>query len=95
MTQSAFAELAPHTAALFGPDLYFSYQFGTKKPSPCHLQGNRTIAWRSPAEACLFVDDKPRNVAGASETGMTAFQFRGLDMLRAELARLNIAGVSS
>jgi len=90
LTQSAFAELAPHTAALFGPDIYFSYQFGTKKPSPCIF---KAIARRleAPAEACVFVDDKPRNVAGASETGMTALHFADAETLRRDLSRLDIA----
>jgi FMN phosphatase YigB (HAD superfamily) len=94
LTHDAFADLAPHTARLFADNAFFSYQFGTKKPDPAIFAAIADRLAASP-QHCVFIDDKVKNVDGARQAGMTAFQFRGLDMLRAELARLNIAGVSS
>jgi 2-haloacid dehalogenase len=34
---------------------------------------------------CVFIDDSPRNVAGAKEAGLHAIHFRGPDFLRNEL----------
>lgn len=94
LTQSAFAEVAPQTADLFGRDIYFSWQFGTKKPDPIIFEAIANRLQTVP-EACVFIDDKPRNVAGASQTGMTALQFTDAATLRQDLARLDIAELAS
>lgn len=94
LTQSAFAELAPQTADLFGRDIYFSWQFGTKKPDPLIFEAIAKRLQTSP-EACLFIDDKPRNVAGASKAGMTALHFADAATLRHDLSRLDIADLAS
>jgi epoxide hydrolase-like predicted phosphatase len=94
LTQSAFTELAPQTADLFGTDIYFSWQFGTKKPDPLIFEAIANRLKTEP-EDCVFVDDKPRNVAGAGQTGMTALQFTDAATLRQDLARLDIAELAS
>lgn len=91
LTRMAFADLAPHTASLFGSSAYFSYQFGTKKPDPGIFEAVASRLDVKPHD-CAFIDDKPRNVTGATQTGMAALHFTGTDILRRDLARLDIAG---
>ncbi len=46
-------------------------------------------------EECVFVDDSPKNCAGASRAGMRAIRFEGnVDTLRAELAGLGVPGAA-
>ncbi|MFN4142181.1 HAD family hydrolase [Aestuariivirga sp.] len=45
---------------------------------------------RLEASSCLFIDDSPRNVAGAEAIGMRAHHFSSPDGLRAHLARSGI-----
>ncbi|HEY8563914.1 MAG TPA: HAD family phosphatase [Beijerinckiaceae bacterium] len=47
------------------------------------------------AEACLFIDDSPANVAGARDVGMTAIQYRSGDDLAAACARLGLLPVNA
>ena len=42
------------------------------------------------AEACVFIDDSLKNVAGAKAVGMKAIHFTGPDALRTELAGLEL-----
>jgi putative hydrolase of the HAD superfamily len=44
----------------------------------------------APAAACLFVDDRPENVAGALAAGMPAVRFRSAERLRATLVRTRL-----
>jgi putative hydrolase of the HAD superfamily len=44
----------------------------------------------TPAAACLFVDDRPENVAGALAAGMPAVRFRSAERLRATLVRTRL-----
>lgn len=39
---------------------------------------------------CLFIDDMSINVVGAQQAGMQAYQYKGLDDLKAHLANLNV-----
>jgi HAD superfamily hydrolase (TIGR01509 family) len=64
---------------------HFSHRTGRRKPD--------TAAYRAAAAALaaaprtvLFVDDKPRNVAAARETGMRAVLFEGATALETALA---------
>lgn len=43
-----------------------------------------------PAEACVFVDDSPPNVATARSLGMIAHHFRGAEGFEAELRRVGL-----
>ena len=45
------------------------------------------------AQSCLFIDDSPRNVAGAEAVGMKAHHFTGPDALRAHLAERGILAI--
>lgn len=76
LTLDAFAELAPETLNLFSPNLFFSFQFATKKPDPAIF---KAVAAKLGVEAdeCLFVDDKPHHVKGARAAGMTGIHFTG------------------
>jgi putative hydrolase of the HAD superfamily len=67
-----------------------SYQVGAMKPDPRIYQ---EALRRSglPAAACVFVDDRPGNVAGAARVGMHALLFQSPEQLAAELTRLGIA----
>jgi 2-haloacid dehalogenase len=44
------------------------------------------------ASSCLFIDDSPKNVAGAEAVGMKAHHFTGPETLRAELMRAGLLG---
>ncbi len=85
----AFEELAPHTLKLFGPNLFFSFQFGTKKPDPAIFTAVAEQLGVEPQE-CLFIDDKPHNARGAREAGMTGVHFAGQSSLEAALAQAGI-----
>ncbi len=66
-----------------------SYEIGAVKPtSEAYLAASASVA--TPPEACFFVDDLPRNVAGAQAVGMTAWRFTDATALRAELVRLGL-----
>jgi len=66
------------------PNPTLSFRIGLLKPDPgCYLEAARSVGL-APAD-CLFVDDLPRNVAGALSVGMQAVRFNGIEALRAEL----------
>lgn len=70
---------------------YLSWSFvscktGLRKPSP-GVYREAAAALHLPASACLFVDDREKNCAGARETGMRAWRFEGAERLRRELRR--------
>lgn len=44
------------------------------------------------ASSCLFIDDSPKNVAGAEAVGMKAHHFTGPETLRAELMHAGLLG---
>jgi epoxide hydrolase-like predicted phosphatase len=66
-----------------------SYQVGVLKPDP---RMYREALRRSglPAEACVFVDDRPSNVEGAARVGIQAVRFESPDQFAGELARLGV-----
>jgi FMN phosphatase YigB (HAD superfamily) len=74
-----------------GLSRYLSWSFvscktGMRKPSPDAYR-EAAAALRLPTSACLFVDDREKNCAGARETGMRAWRFEGAGPLRRELLR--------
>ncbi len=89
-TEDALPDLFPETAALFGERAFFSWRFATKKPDVAIY---RALAGRLglPPSACLFIDDKARNVEGARAAGMRALRFAGEAALLDDLARLGLA----
>jgi glucose-1-phosphatase len=66
-----------------------SYEVGVMKPDPGIYQ---EALRRSglPAEACVFIDDRPGNVEGARRVGMRAFQFRSVEQCAADLESLGV-----
>jgi putative hydrolase of the HAD superfamily len=66
-----------------------SYEVGAMKPGPRIYQ---EALRRSglPADACVFVDDRPGNVEGARRVGMHAVQFASPEQCAADLAALGV-----
>ncbi len=64
---------APWQVALFD-EAVLSYQVGAIKPAPVMYETVATRLGLLPEE-CVFIDDQPRFVTGAIETGMQAFTF--------------------
>jgi putative hydrolase of the HAD superfamily len=67
-----------------------SYQVGAMKPDPRIYQ---EALRRSdlPARSCVFVDDRPGNIEGATRVGMHAVLFQSPEQCAAELTRLGVA----
>jgi putative hydrolase of the HAD superfamily len=67
-----------------------SYEVGAMKPGPRIYQ---EVLRRSgfPAEACVFIDDRPGNVEGARRVGMQALHFTSPEQCAADLVRLGVA----
>lgn len=63
---------------------FVSCRTGVRKPDPRAYLGAAATLGRSPA-ACLFVDDRAKNVAAAEAAGMPALRFESADQLRAGL----------
>jgi len=66
-----------------------SYEVGAMKPGPRIYQ---EVLRRSglPAEACVFIDDRPGNVEGARRIGMRALQFTSPEQCAADLIGLGV-----
>ena len=54
--------------------LFFSYQMGIAKPER-GIYEKVCITLSATPEQCLFLDDKPENVEGAIQAGMTGILF--------------------
>ncbi|MBN2424815.1 MAG: HAD family phosphatase [Calditrichaceae bacterium] len=66
-----------------------SYKTGFLKPHPaCYKIAAQNIG--VPVNQCLFIDDLEKNVKGAIDAGMTAFQFSNYENLISDLKRLGI-----
>lgn len=67
-----------------------SHLLGFAKPDPAAYA---TLAARlaAPPSACLFIDDREVNVAGAREAGLWGIRFTGANALREDLRRLGFA----
>ena len=82
-------EMARARRLRFGFDRWFapiiiSSDLGLIKPEPgIYLHALKAAACAPPQ--CLFIDDRPENIAGAQAVGMQTHLFRGLDLLRKEL----------
>lgn len=75
----------PEQAAVFDA-VVLSHETGIIKPD---LRAYTIAAGRLevPEEACMFVDDQERNVTGAKEAGMQAFQYHSLEQALDEFKR--------
>jgi glucose-1-phosphatase len=76
------------TLALFN-EFIVSYQVGVLKPNPRIYQ---EALRRSglPAQACVFVDDRPANVEGAARLGIHAVQFESPAQFASDLLHLGV-----
>ena len=68
----------------FLPWTFVSCRTGHRKPEVETYQFAATELGIDPAN-CIFVDDRPKNVAGAQAAGMRGVVFEGADQLRAAL----------
>ena len=64
---------------------FVSCDTGVRKPDPRAYDGAARALGVAPA-ACLFVDDREENCAGARAAGMDAVRFEGAEALTTELA---------
>lgn len=69
-----FTELAPEAASILGGYGLVSAQLGARKPGALIFARVLERFGADPADAML-IDDAARNVEGAREAGLTAFQF--------------------
>jgi 2-haloacid dehalogenase len=67
-------------------NILVSAEVGLIKPDPRIFELLLERIGRRPAE-CVYIDDNPKNAAGAAAIGLDAIAFEGTDQLRAELAR--------
>lgn len=82
-------ELNQYRIDRFGLREYFSAFFsscylGVRKPDPAIYRLALDVAQRRPGD-CIFVDDRPENVAAAAAVGMQGIQFQGAAALRSQL----------
>jgi len=66
-----------------------SYEVGAMKPDP-RIYREALRRAELPAEACVFIDDRPGNVEGARRVGMHAFQFTTPERCVADLESLGV-----
>ena len=84
-------QLFPQLPELFGPRLFVSAEFGTKKPDP-NIYRALLARLGLPARATLMIDDKTPNIAGAEQAGLTGYLFDGAPRLKGWLARRGLVG---
>lgn len=71
-------------------DVFFSSCYlGLAKPDPAIYQRALDVVQR-PADACVFVDDRPENVAPARALGLRTIVHPGADGLRAALRQVGV-----
>ena len=66
-----------------------SADVGLVKPDPRIFELLLKRIGRTPAE-CVYIDDNPKNVAGAAAVGLDAIAFEAADQLRTELTRRDL-----
>lgn len=86
-----FARFRAQEAALFDRfrGIVVSGDEGATKPDPA-IYRLALDRFRLDAAACVFVDDRAENVAGAEAVGMAAILFAGAEALRRDLTRLGL-----
>ena len=78
----------------FGLRRYLKFAFtscymGIRKPDPAIYRHALGILG-TPADRCLFIDDRLENVAAAAAVGMKAVRFTGAEALRSDLQALKV-----
>lgn len=66
-----------------------SYEVGAMKPGP-RIYQEALRRSGTPAEACVFIDDRPGNVEGARQVGMHAILFTSPEQCASDLIRLGV-----
>ncbi len=70
-------------------DVLLSYELGCCKPDPqFFVLGLRKLGVQ--ADECVFIDDRPDNVAAASSLGITGLHFTSAARLEADLTELGL-----
>lgn len=69
-----------------------SYEVGAMKPIPAIYQ-DALAKLGLPAEACVFIDDRPEFAAAARAVGMRGLCYTGGEQLIADLGSLGIRGI--
>lgn len=70
-------------------EIVLSGEYGMIKPEAAFYEA-ALACYGMAAGDLVFVDDNPRNVAGAARIGLPALLFTGADKLRADLAALGV-----
>jgi 2-haloacid dehalogenase len=88
------AETFPHARERFPFLTWFesilvSAEVGLIKPDPAIFRLLLERIGRTPAE-CIYIDDSPKNVAGAAALGFDAIAFQGAEQLRDALVRRGV-----
>ncbi len=66
-----------------------SFEIGALKPEKiCYLKAAENVGF-APHE-CLFIDDRPENVQGAKNAGMSAILFKGSENLKKKFRQLGV-----
>ncbi len=66
-----------------------SHEVEVRKPARAFFEHCVRLA-EQPANACLFIDDLPANIAGAQEAGLQTLLYRGQSTLESELKEMGI-----
>ena len=69
--------------------LFYSSRLKMRKPDPRFFQHLLATMGVTPAE-CVFIDDKPDNIAAAQNLGMNGIIYKDSTQLRQELAELGV-----
>ena len=85
LVKRAAAALFPELVPIFDGNFFVSAEFGARKPEPQAYLGCLTRLGAT-AEAALFVDDAPNNVACAEQAGLRAHLYRSPSELEQALA---------
>lgn len=83
------ADLASHGVADAFNVVVNSSELGILKPAPAIYEAAASGVATAPGD-CLFVDDRPENVAGALAVGMPAVRFTSADRLAATFHRVGL-----
>ena len=71
------------------PRKVFSHEVGTAKPDRRFYE-LACAAVDEPPESCLFIDDRPENIAGAKDFGMHTHLFQNSDKLRQQISHYRL-----
>lgn len=86
MLKAALPVCAPEMIEIFGEKAHVSAEFGLRKPAP-DIYRRLCARYGHAPEESAFVDDKPENVIGAEQAGLTGHVYTTVDSFRAFLAR--------